>query len=498
MLLGDRPVRDFSDPGWPLTYVLSAAAWRVAGDAMAVEWVLTALGFAAGAAFTLLVAYRLSGSLGIAVLVTALEIVISPRTYAYPKIVAYACAAWVMLKVAAHPSTPRIVLLSAVTAIAFLLRHDHGLYIGVASAVCIAMASRADGARQAVRRAAILTCVTAVFLLPWLLFVAGNGGIPAYFQTALEYARAEAEASNLRSWPTFSIAPRLASDQSVDAWLYWLFWTLPSLCGALVLPRWRRGNEQWRGELAVISALVVLGFCVNAGFLRDVLRTRFSDAIVPPALLGAWALGLCWVATWRPRWARMVINLAVAGIVITTAAAISRVAGLPEQLNRTDIHRGLNGMGRRTVGVASLLRLPHRQPFYPPSRMSAALLPFFSYLDRCTSAADRLIVTGEFPDVIVLAGRRFASDGAVLGAWYSSVANQSRTVERMRRRPPLFAIMMSRESFVDRFPAIDTYITREFEPMSTVSAADSEFPILVHGGRRPLRTDPVTQWPCFQ
>ena len=35
MLLGDRPVRDFFDPGWPLTYLVSAAGWLAAGDSMA-------------------------------------------------------------------------------------------------------------------------------------------------------------------------------------------------------------------------------------------------------------------------------------------------------------------------------------------------------------------------------------------------------------------------------------------------------------------------------
>ena len=65
-LLGDRPVRDFTDPGWPLTYLLSAAAWRVAGDAMWVEWALAATALAIAAACTVIAAHRLSGSLTIA------------------------------------------------------------------------------------------------------------------------------------------------------------------------------------------------------------------------------------------------------------------------------------------------------------------------------------------------------------------------------------------------------------------------------------------------
>ena len=112
-LLGDRPVRDFTDPGWPLTYLLSAAAWRVAGDAMWVEWALVATALAIAAACTVIAAHRLSGSLAIALVVTALEIVIFPRTYSYPKILAYAVAACAMIALAARPSGPRILLMAA-------------------------------------------------------------------------------------------------------------------------------------------------------------------------------------------------------------------------------------------------------------------------------------------------------------------------------------------------------------------------------------------------
>src|SRR5687767_3904271 len=74
MLMGDRPIRDFADSGWPLMYLLSAAAWRLAGDALVTEWAIAALGFAVGAACTIVAAYQLSGSLIIAATVTLLEV----------------------------------------------------------------------------------------------------------------------------------------------------------------------------------------------------------------------------------------------------------------------------------------------------------------------------------------------------------------------------------------------------------------------------------------
>ncbi len=109
MLLGEHPIRDFSDPGWPLTYVVSALGWYALGDVMGVEWFIVTAGFALGAAFTVIAAHRLSGSLTIALFVAALQLVIFPRTYSYPKMLAYGAAGWAMLVVAANPSNRRLI-----------------------------------------------------------------------------------------------------------------------------------------------------------------------------------------------------------------------------------------------------------------------------------------------------------------------------------------------------------------------------------------------------
>jgi hypothetical protein len=593
-LLGDRPVRDFTDPGWPLTYLLSAAAWRAAGNAMWVEWTLAATALAIAAACTVIVAHRLSGSLTIALVVTALEIVIYPRTYSYPKIVAYAVAAGVMAALAARPSRGRIVLMAAMIAAAFLLRHDHGLYIGVASAVCLALTSRLDGLMPALRRVTELTAATAVFLLPWIIFVTLNGGLPAYFETALEFARAEANASNLRSWPrptlvpgqpliglappnrplahiqwrpdtdqalrqtlegryglefvregdegvfyrvidtsaenleslgddphvagttglgrvsrpawrellaTLSplrIAPALHSAANADAWLVWLFWALPVVAAAALAVGAHRRGERWPGEFPLVAALIVVAIFVNAGFLRDILRTRFSDAIVPPALLGAWLLGLCWLVRWkRIRWQRAARVLATAALIIT-GASITTIAETGERLALTGMDEGLAGLRARASAVSDLLSSPHRQTLAPPSRQAAALMPFFAYLDRCTSTRDRIIVTGEFPDLVVLSGRAFASDGAVFGAWYSSATRQDRTLARLRQRPALFVLLMDARAFRTRFPPIAAYVDEAYETMTEVPVEGTDpVPILALRSRRSTGIDAVTGWPCF-
>jgi hypothetical protein len=595
MLFGERPIRDFTDPGWPLTYMLSAAAWWLAGNTMAVEWLLIALALAAAATLTVVTANRLTGTLWAAVLVTVLQLIAYPRTYSYPKLLAYALGAWAMVAMAAHPSRRRIVVMAGVIATAFLLRHDHGLYVGVAAAMCVAFASRADGWRVATGRMALLTAVTTLWLSPWILFVATNGGLVAYFDRAIEYARAEANASNLRSWPRLAlvpgtpllglqrpnrplaqvewrtdltdversdlerrysldfvrenddarwyyaldpsednldalsrdprvagtsglgrvhrpvwrelaaswsplrVAPALHGAANAEAWLFWLFWGLPVVCGIAAIWRIVCGLERWRGELAVVVGLCAMAAMVNAGFLRDILRARLADAIVPAALLGAWAMALCWRQPWRWRFWQVVAKLVTVAVLIASFAAIRQIGEWPERLEITGIGGGIDGVLTRARRVSSLLRLPHRQDVAPPSRIAARLMPFFAYLDRCTSESERLIVTGEFPDVPVLAGRRFASDGVVLGAWYSSAKHQGRTVEALRARPPLFVAYMDTTAFRSRFPLIEEFVAEGYRGMTDGPVDGGEtVPILVHRARVPLATDSETGWPCFR
>lgn len=497
LMLGDRPIRDFADPGWPLTYLLTAAAWALVGDAMSTEWAITAAGFAMGAACTVAVGYRLSGSLPIAVLVTVIEILIFPRSYAYPKVLMYGAGAWAMFALAARPSRARILLMAAIVAVGFLFRHDHGLFIGVAAAVCVALASREEGWRNGAKRVAVLTVSTAAFLLPWALFVALNGGLVAYFQGGLEYSRGEADATALTTLPRLTLMSPINSAANAEAWLFWLFWTLPPLCGGIACRRLLRREERWPTEGAVVVALAVLATLVNASFLREALQVRLPDAIVPAALLGAWALGVCWRGQWQRRTIQRAVQLTTLAAVLVSGVAVSRISGLPDQYDDSGMGRGLTGLTMRAIEVSERLHGPHRLD--TPSRYSTALLPFFGYLDRCTSRADRLIVTAEFPNILVLAGRRFAGEGVVFGSWYSSATHQDRTVAGLKARPALFVLHMGDyATFHRRFGLVDAYLDEHYKPLTEVPVGDADsIRILVQQDRPAVRADTDTGWPCF-
>lgn len=595
MLLGERPIRDFSDPGWPLTYMLSAGMWKVFGAAMWVEWAVVAVSLAIGAAFTFLTAYRLAASVWIAVLVTLLELIAYPRTYSSPKMLVYAVGAWLMISLAEQPSRRRLVVMSAAIAVAFLLRHDHGLYLGVAAAVCLMIASRHDGWGTALRRTAVLTAATGSWLVPWMLFVMANGGLVAYFDRAFEYAREETSATTLRARPQitlvsgrpllglerpdrplaqvrwnpdvsdserltlerqysldyvrdtedarwyyvadpsdaniraladdprvaatsnlgrvsrpfwreclaylspFRVAPALHSPANADAWLYWLFWGLPIVCAAVVIIRLRKNVERWRGELAVVAGLSVMTALVNDGFLRDLLRDRLADAIVPPALIGAWALGLCWGQPWRRRAPQFMVQLLALAAVVASTAASMQIGGWSERIEYAGMSDGLAGVVERAHKSFDLLALPHRQNVAPPSRVALALMPFFAYVDRCSTTSDQLVITSDYPEVPVLAGRAFAGDGVVLGSWYSSARHQETTAQELRSRPPLFVLYIDGASFEARYPSIAAFVRGEYAPMTEVAVDGSgTLAILTPRSRMPAGTDPASGWPCFK
>jgi hypothetical protein len=507
---------------------------------------------------------------------------------------AYGAAGWAMLVMAANPSNRRLIFTGALIAVAFLLRHDHGAYIGAASVVCVALATGRDW-QLAMRRIAVLVCATAGFVAPWAVYVSLNGGLVNYFDRALEYARIEANATSLKMSPRFTfvpglplfglarpnrplaqvswkpgttdtqrqaleqrygleyvregddarfyyvheptaaniealvddpnvagtvgfgrvqrpvwreflarfsplrLAPALHSRQNGQAWLYWLFWSLPVVVIAMLGWRSLRRGEWWPGELAGVAGLAAMTLLVNSGFLRDPLSDRLADAVVPPSLLGAWLIGRVWTNHGRVRSLQVLGRAFSVAVLFVTATAVAAIAALPERMDYTGMREGVQGIRARAVAVARLLDSSHRQTLAPPSRVSGALMPFFSYLDRCTSPADQLVVSGDYADVLVLANRGFASDGVTFGVWYSSVAHQASTIADMRSRPALFTVLVDEEPFETRYKQVADYIAQEYRPIGDVAVEGaSGVRILADRHRVAKGVDRETGWPCFR
>jgi hypothetical protein len=110
------------------------------------------------------------------------------------------------------------------------------------------------------------------------------------------------------------------------------------------------------------------------------------------------------------------------------------------------------------------------------------------------------MVTGEFPELLVLANRAFAGDGVVLGSWYSSSIHQDRTVALLRAKPPLFVLHAGDYAgFRDRFPLVDAYIAAAYRTMAQIPVKDADpIRIMAPSDRQPVTTDPETGWPCYK
>jgi hypothetical protein len=500
IVFGEWPIRDFVDPGWPLMYGVSAVGRLLLGRELWVELLVVASAFAIGAGFTLMAAARLSGSIALALMVTLLEIGLNPRSFGYPKLLLYPIGCWAFVAAARQMTNRRAVLLAVLTVVAFLFRHDHGLYIGAGSFVTVALGSAREGTEASLRRPVIFAVAVLLFLLPWVLFVQYQVGLIDYFKPALEFSRAEAEGTVLRSLPWIDLSGgAVAAQVNWEVWLFYLFYAMPVLSLWLAWRRARGGREQWVGESAGVAAIAIMAVAMNAGFIRTPLAARLPDAAAPAAILGAWMIGVAFDA--RATTIRRVALIVGAAVFVLTAKAVSVVGDVPGELNRAGIVNRSGAMSERIDDLTKRLQQTMPQGSHVPSRNSEALRPFYAFVERCTSIHDRLVVTGLSPDVFVLANRGFAGGQmAYRPAFYASEKDQRKAIARMQSQSVPFVIVSLEEErgFRGALPLVAAYVDAHYEPLAQIPVPDTRgLQIYVERGHAAASRDAATGWPCF-
>jgi hypothetical protein len=204
---GEVPFRDFNDPGWFLTDYASAAAQWIFGYNLRSQALLTVGMLSAAAVLTFLLARRATGSLVAAAIAVAVSIALEPRHYNYPKLFLYAAGIALAWAYVDRPSRARLAALGATIGVGFLFRHDHLVYLGVLGLATAAIV-HGPSLREVISAAARLSAAAAVFVAPFLVFLALNGGIGEYFRLAMVYVERDAERTS------FSL-PRFAYDASL-------------------------------------------------------------------------------------------------------------------------------------------------------------------------------------------------------------------------------------------------------------------------------------------
>jgi hypothetical protein len=139
-----------------------------------------------------------------------------------------------------------------------------------------------------------------------------------------------------------------------------------------------------------------------------------------------------------------------------------------------------------------------------PSGRIPALVPFFEYLDRCTTIEHRLFVAGYAPEIFTYARRLFAGGhGQFIQGYQVSDETLQQIVARLQRQFVLFALMQSDEEPGWRAESapVDAFIGANFSPLAEIVLdKDRTVRILVRNGADAIRTgtDSKTGWPCFR
>ena len=190
-LKGDRPFRDFVDLGAPLYWAMTTLAqalsgYRIIGE-VALGTTLVALAFAVS--FQL--AWRASGSLALAMVLTAfgLMIVTQRELYNYTKIFIYPLAVWLCWRYIDRPTPLRAVVLACGVAVAWGYRHDHGAYTGVGAAATLLAAHWREGSRRVIHACVVFGVALLTLLAPYLALMQVNEGIVHYIQERVHFAR---------------------------------------------------------------------------------------------------------------------------------------------------------------------------------------------------------------------------------------------------------------------------------------------------------------------
>jgi len=528
MLFGELPDRDYVDPGAPLTLAISAAMQVWLGRSIWSEHIFDVTALAVAAAATCGLAASLTRSVSLGVVAAIFEIALFPRLYNYPKVLVYAVAIPALWAWARRPDARRRLLVAMVTALGFLLRHDHGVFVAVAFAVVVA--ARRDAGWPSQFRQVVLYAVTLLLLLsPYLIYLQVNGGVVRHFDTAYRWSQRDRGRAPLvlPSWQTdlsLSTSPVATPSgwwqqrpvallvANYEWWLFWLLAALPILSLLLLAVRPAKGPPVDNDDLLRVVVVVTLAVLVDVGFLRGNLAVRFADVATPAAVLVAWLLATVIDVIRRARVSPgsrevrlgAVGRVALAAVVIAMVATTALVLALPmrDQINKSSVLDGPRAIVGDALNVTARLR--HTWPL--DSGGDADMRPSMQlarYFETCTAPSDRVLVTPYLPASIALGRRAFAGGhGDLRPGFFDTQADQELTITRLRRQSVPVVIGPRRDEradFARDLPLIDAYLRREYMDLGERDLGRGVvIELLVRRDAPVVRSyDPIS-FPCFR
>ena len=185
MLRGQWPVRDFVEPGFPLQTWLAYAGLRFGGYQLSWEGFIACAFIAVSTALAYALCRRTGIPRWLSFLVVIMAAATFPRLYTYPKAFVYPAAIWALMCYQDWPNRRSLILVAFVTAVAFLFRHDHGVWIVAPMVIGFAYCHWREP-KVLLRAVAAYGAVSLVLVSPWLIWVAVSGHAGQYLSFLLE------------------------------------------------------------------------------------------------------------------------------------------------------------------------------------------------------------------------------------------------------------------------------------------------------------------------
>jgi hypothetical protein len=454
-LRGEYPGIDFMDhPGRPLTIAISAGLLHLSDGTLLGEALLTMTAIALTVVLVYALALRLGGSPVLAVWAAACVLVIEPRLYNYPKLLAAMGAAWLASRYLERPSIRAACLLGGWSGVGLLFRYDLGLFTGILTAATLLLAHAPRAPRALARDAAAAGGAAVLVMMPLLLWLGEAGrlgttsadGVVALASAARVTLRGFGVPDDGGSWVRYN----------AENWIYYLFLLAPILASIVVFGRRRSLSVTDRQA----AALTVFCGVLVAFLIRGNLDSRLPDVAAPSFVLVAWLLAqLGRDAPPRPP-VRLARPLAAAAVAVVTAVCVAQVAEARPV-------RRLGAVILRLPGsVARPVRLLQEDPLVAWEREGTTdVRGLARWMRECTGPDDRLLVFGYHPEVFFYSSRAFG--GGMLhfhSNYFSSEDEQRLTVERLdAQRVPFVVVERSGvRALDDTYALVGAYIGHHY------------------------------------
>ncbi|MBI2188920.1 MAG: hypothetical protein HYU37_17615 [Acidobacteria bacterium] len=519
LLAGDRPYRDFYVIGWPLQTALSAVMQWVVGSRLIGEFLIYWSFILASMLIGFHLALRLSQSAAasLAAILVALLAVASMEWFQSPKLFVYALAVAVGWRYIDRPDTRRAAAAGAATAVAFLLRHDHGVYVGIVFVLAFALARvsvpSSRSAAAMIRDASVYAAVAGLLVVPWVVLVHVHESLPDFVRTRAAWGRVWAPPAGSPYDVLGDIDPRrivdtttasgwrLSREQSL-IWLVQITLLIPMLAllsvGLDLLVWYWRGRRMRPHACATILAAATSIVAAS----RLVREESYYVAVLPlSAALGARLLAGHPFEAGTRIW-RLAQHTVSAGAVLITAVAaagyLDRDLLSPNELDELSVtYRQL--LSSRAIDAyqpadeAQELDRAAWQTTDSNGRQKIMI----RYLHDCTRDGDRLIVTGSTPYQVAYYAQRKIAGGQLQWhhGWRSDTAHEAQSLALLQRQSVPFAFS-THDPVLDDFkayPRLHAYLTDNYDEIEGSGGL-----LLVDKRRPPTGRFGRLGFPCFR